>query len=198
MTWGSFSRGARSLLSWALVLVLLHPAPGAAQIVLDGTTGPPQQILPGPNSTFTIGANLGTLSNPGKPSNLFHSFQTFNLAKGERALFTVGSVPLPPGTQINNVISRVTGGASTIDGTIQSTIPNANFYLLNPSGVLFKENARINVPASFHVSTANSLAFSEGLPFPAEKVTPAPGTLSSAAPSSFGFLGSTPPASITI
>jgi filamentous hemagglutinin family protein len=51
---------------------------------------------------------------------------------GDTASFT----SMQPG--IENILSRVTGGhRSHIDGMLQSGIPGANLYLLNPSGVLF-------------------------------------------------------------
>src|ERR1700730_12340420 len=69
-----------------------------AGIKLDGTLGPSAAALAGPPYPPT--QNLGNLSG----GNLFFSFQYFNLATGETALFTTTSAG------INNVISRVTGG----------------------------------------------------------------------------------------
>jgi filamentous hemagglutinin family protein len=123
--------------------------------------------------------NLGKLSG----GNLFFSFQYFNVATGETALFTTTSAG------INNVISRVTGGyASTIDGTIelQAAAGAPNFFLINPSGITFTSNAVVDVPAAFYVSTANYLKFPDGNFY----VDPSRmSTLSSAAPEAFGFLG---------
>src|ERR1700691_2774568 len=83
-------------------------ASGPAGIKLDGTLGPSAAALVGP--TYNITQNLGKLSG----GNLFFSFQYFNVATGETALFTTSSAG------IANVISRVTGGyASSIDGTIR-------------------------------------------------------------------------------
>ena len=54
------------------------------------------------------------------------------------------------------MISKVTGGArSDIDGTIRSTIPGADFYFINPPGILFGPNASLDLQGSFHVSTAD-------------------------------------------
>ncbi|MCV6638801.1 filamentous hemagglutinin N-terminal domain-containing protein [Candidatus Albibeggiatoa sp. nov. NOAA] len=71
---------------------------------------------------YNIAQNLGqTVGN-----NLFHIFDRFSLEQGETAQFSGDN-------SIQNIISRVVGGkASVINGTIQSTIPNADFYLLNP------------------------------------------------------------------
>jgi len=154
-------------------------AAGPAGIKLDGSLGPSAAVLAGP--TYNITQNLGKLSG----GNLFFSFQYFNVATGETALFTTTSAG------INNVISRVTGGyASTIDGTIelQAASGAPNFFLINPNGVTFTANAVVNVPAAFYVSTANYLKFSDGNFY----VDPSKmSTLSAAAPEAFGFLGTT-------
>ncbi|MDA1277032.1 MAG: filamentous hemagglutinin N-terminal domain-containing protein [Verrucomicrobia bacterium] len=103
-----------------------------AQIALDGTIGP-SGPLTGPN--YQIGAELGKQVG----GNLFHSFKDFSLNSGEAATFS------GPAT-VQNIISRVTGGnASSIDGAIRSTIPDSNFYLLNPAGVMFGPNASVDV-----------------------------------------------------
>jgi filamentous hemagglutinin family protein len=116
--------------------------------------------------------------------NLFHSFSQFSLSRGESATFT------GPNT-IANILSRVTGGSpSSIDGTIQSQIPGANLFLLNPSGVIFGPNASLNVSGSFHVSTANVLRFSDGATFSANLTDKS--TLTVASPMAFGFLDSHP------
>ena len=71
----------------------------SAQIRTDGTLGGPARTLSGPN--FTIGEALGRLAG----SNLFHSFELFNVGFGESATF----VTTTPG--LANVVSRVTGGS---------------------------------------------------------------------------------------
>jgi filamentous hemagglutinin family protein len=166
----------------ALCLAMKAPhssAAGPAGIKLDGTLGPSAAALAGP--MYAITQNLGKLSG----GNLFFSFQYFNVATGETALFTTTSAG------IGNVISRVTGGyASTIDGTIQLQAASGapNFFLINPSGVTFTANAVIDVPAAFYVSTANYLKFSDGNFY----VDPSKmSTLSAATPEAFGFLGTT-------
>ena len=154
-------------------------AAGPAGVKLDGSIGAAAQVLAGP--TYNITQNLGKLAG----GNLFFSFQYFNIATGQTALYTTTS----PG--INNVISRVTGGdASTIDGTIslQAAYGAPNFFLINPAGVTFTANAQVNVPASFHVTTADYLKFGDGN-FYSDPTKPS--TLSAAAPEAFGFLGAT-------
>lgn len=170
-----------SLLVTRLSLVLGSPA-ALAQIVTDGTVGPAVS-LNGPE--VTIGAELGTT----RGGNLFHSFQRFDIPTGQRATFTGPD-------QIQNVIGRVTGGqTSQIDGTLRSTVGQADVYLINPAGVVMGPNARFDVPAALHLSTADELLFSDGSRYSARD--PANSTLTMAMPESFGFL-SPQPASLTI
>jgi filamentous hemagglutinin family protein len=157
----------------------------AAQIRTDGSVGPAAQTLTGPN--YTIPQSHGRLAG----SNLFHSFATFNINSGESATFTTSSAG------IDNVISRVTGGsASQINGLLRLSAASGapNFFLINPSGVVFGAGATIDVPGAFHVSTANYLQFADGRPYAA---TESGNTFSTAPPSAFGFTGTTR-ASITV
>src|SRR5215510_159212 len=170
----SFTR----LLCFSTLLLLSSlPTIGQAQITLDGSLGP-RGALRGPN--YTISDRVGQIRGP----NLFHSFGQFDLSNGESATFT------GPNT-IANIIGRVTGGSpSSIDGTIRSQMPGANFYLLNPSGVMFGPNASLDVSGSFHVSTADYLRLADGAKFFTHLAQTS--VLSVAPPEAFGFLGRTP------
>lgn len=119
-------------------------------------------------------------------ANLFHSFERFSLGVGDTARWVRGA---GDGGTVANVINRVTGGEpSQIAGTIDSrALPNANFYFVNPAGIVFGAGARLDVPAAAHFSTAGELRFADGAAFAA--ATPDGSTLSIAAPQSFGFLG---------
>src|SRR3954468_10445734 len=124
------------------------------RITVDGRLSPAQTLI-GPN--YAIGANLGRQVG----SNLFHSFGAFGLNRGEMATFSG-----PP--SVANVIGRVTDGApSSIDGTVRSTMPGANVYLINPAGVVFGPNARVDVSGSFHASSADYLRLQDGARFQA-------------------------------
>lgn len=91
-------------------------------------------------------------------SNIFHSFQEFNVTEGQRVYFNN-----PPGIQ--NIIGRVTGNnPSNILGTL-GVSGNANLFLINPNGLIFGQNARLDVAGSFLASTANSVNFADGTRF---------------------------------
>jgi len=97
------------------------------------------------------------------------------------------------------VISRVSGpGESRIDGTLRSTIPGADLFLISPSGVVFGEGASLDVPGSFHASTGDYLGFgAEGLErFYGDPSRPS--VLATAPPGAFGFLGDGPTGAISV
>lgn len=165
-----------------LMLLLIIAFSTKAQITTDGTLGP-QLNLPGPD--YEINSNLGQQLG----GNLFHSFQDFNLQSHESATFSGPD-------NVNNVISRVTGGnPSHIDGLLRSTMPNADFYFLNPYGLMFGSNAKLDLQGSFHVSTADYLRLEEGGRFDARQ--PNNSLLTIAPISAFGFLTDTPAAITT-
>jgi len=148
-----------------------------AEVVFDGSLGR-HESLTGPN--FAISANLGRQVG----NNLFHSFQKFNLNQSETATFTGPD-------QIKNVISRVTGGTlSSIDGTLRSLMPQADFYFINPAGIMIGEHAQLNIPGSVHLSTADVLRLEDGGQFAATQ--PQTSLLTVAPPSAFGFLTDSP------
>lgn len=151
----------------------------AGTVATDGSLGR-ARTLSGPN--FTIGAGLGQQ----RGGNLFHSFSALNLDRGESATF-IGP------TSIRTVFARVTGGQrSNIDGTLRCTIPNADFYLVNPDGVVFGPNAALDVKGSFAVTTAGAIKLGSSGSFSASRS--APSSLTTAAPAAFGFLGARPAA----
>ncbi|HEX5221519.1 MAG TPA: filamentous hemagglutinin N-terminal domain-containing protein [Verrucomicrobiae bacterium] len=146
-----------------------------AQVVLDGKFGPSGPVT-GPN--YNITAEMGSV----RGNNLFQSFSQFNLNAGEVAAFSGPK-------NIQNILSRVTGGsASSINGTIRSDITGANFFFINPNGMVFGPNAAIDVSGSFAASTANYLKLADGARFVAALDADDSG-LSSAPVAAFGFLG---------
>ena len=142
-----------------------------AQAITDGSMGATQTL----SGQFTVPATLGTTSG----ANLFHSFKTFNINSGESATFT------GPNT-ILNVITRVTGGeVSSINGLLRSEVGNANFYFINPTGIIFGSEAKIDVPAAFHAGAVDSLRFVDGTHY---TMFSQANSLSMSAPENFGLM----------
>jgi len=164
----------------------LAPVYSLAEIVRDGSLGPDSNVqASGPD--FVIDESMGETAG----SNLFHSFSKFDLNSSESATFTATS-------PVNNVISRITGSTpSMLDGNLRSNIAGANLFFINPNGIVFGENAAINVDGNFHVSTANYLKFDDDSQF-SVSLNDTPGILSTASPTAFGFLGNSTPTTITI
>ncbi len=128
-----------------------------AQIVPDGTLGaessvvtPDVEINGLPSDQIDGGATRG--------ANLFHSFQEFNVGEGRGAYFSNPDA-------IENILSRVTGSnLSKILGTL-GVLGDANLFFINPNGIVFGPNARLDIGGSFVSSTADSLVFENGFEF---------------------------------
>ncbi|MDY6994460.1 MAG: filamentous hemagglutinin N-terminal domain-containing protein, partial [Pseudomonadota bacterium] len=132
-----------------------------------------------------MGAELGQQHG----ANLFHSFNEFNLSKRESATFSGPST-------VEHVISRVTGGSvSHLDGLLRLTIPEADFYFINPAGIHMGPHASLDISGSFHASTADVLRFEDGGNFNARH--PKASILSVAPITAFGFLTDSP-SSLTV
>ncbi|MBD2295478.1 filamentous hemagglutinin N-terminal domain-containing protein [Anabaena sphaerica FACHB-251] len=100
-------------------------------------------------------------------TNLFHSFSEFNITEGQRVYFSN-----PSG--IENILTRVTGkNRSDILGTL-GVLGNANLFLINPNGIVFGQNAQLDIAGSFLASTADSFVFDHGFLFNAKNPQPVP------------------------
>jgi filamentous hemagglutinin family protein len=124
-----------------------------AQVSADRTL-PQSSVVNTDGNTFNITG--GTVAG----TNLFHSFDQFSLNTGQTAYFQNEAA-------IANILSRVTGNnASNIDGLIRAN-GNANLFLVNPNGILFGENARLDLGGSFIATSADAIEFASGDLFPA-------------------------------
>ncbi|MCZ6501926.1 MAG: CHAT domain-containing protein [Gammaproteobacteria bacterium] len=169
----------RQQAQWIMFVAVCWGWPSQADVVLDGSLGSGLP-LGGDASNFIIDEIHGELAG----ENLFHSFLEFNLTGEQQASFTATS-------PVRNVVSRVTGGPSTIAGQISSDIPGANLFFINPQGITFTESAQLDVQGSFHASTADYLSFGEDQHFYAS--TGMGSVLSPVDVTAFGFLGQPAP-----
>lgn len=97
-------------------------------------------------------------------NNLFHSFTEFNAASNRATYF------VSPDRQVQNILARVTGrNQSQILGVLgiiqtengQLERSQANLFLINPNGILFGSNSRLDIGGSFVATTADALQFGE-------------------------------------
>ncbi len=138
-------------LAYGLVVSSLQSPPASAQVTTDGTTSTTVNVN-GNNFEINQGDRIG--------DNLFHSFEQFSVP-------TLGSAAFNNASDIANIFSRVTGNSiSDIDGLISAN-GAANLFLINPNGIIFGENASLNLGGSFFASTADSLLFEDNLEFSA-------------------------------
>jgi len=136
--------------------LLLFPFPAIAQIIPDNSLGAessrtvPDTINNLPSDRIEGGATRGV--------NLFHSLQQFNVGEGRGAYFAN-----PNG--IANIFTRVTGGNHSNILGVLGVQGNANLFLLNPKGIVFGPQARLDLRGSFLASSAESVVFDNSYQF---------------------------------
>ncbi len=147
-----------------LVLWGLQLSPTTAQIIPDATLGAESSNVT-PNVPIR-GIDSDLIDNGAvRGTNLFHSFQDFNV-EAQRGAYFVNPVG------IENILTRVTGGnISNIFGTL-GVLGGANLFLINPNGIVFGPNARLDVGGSFFGSTADRIVFDQGMVFSATNPQP--------------------------
>ncbi|MEO0395255.1 MAG: filamentous hemagglutinin N-terminal domain-containing protein [Cyanobacteria bacterium P01_A01_bin.137] len=150
---------AMGLAGTAIVGGLLMPGAAMAQIVPDATLGneastvTPDSPIRGANSDLIEGGAV-------RGDDLFHSFEDFNVNDLQRVYFANPAA-------IDSIFSRVTGNnISEILGTL-GVDGDADLYFLNPNGIVFGENAQLDIAGSLFVSTADGFNWGEGLVYSA-------------------------------
>ena len=142
----------------SVIFGCLIPLTVEAQVTPDGTTSTTVN-QDGNNFIIEQGDRIN--------DNLFHSFDEFSVP-------TLGSAAFNNAGDIANIFSRVTGSnISSIDGLISAN-GAANLFLINPNGIIFGENASLNLGGSFFASTADSLLFEGDAEFSAVNPQAAP------------------------
>ena len=159
-----------------LVFWLVGSLPSLAQSVTGSVTGSAEesaedladqhsQVIPDRNLDTDLqtqvleSANGRTIEITGgetRGSNLFHSFETFNIGSNQAATFQQSS-------SIENILSRVVGAQpSNIFGTL-GVSGEASLWLINPNGIVFGENARLNISGDFYATTGSAVTLGESV-----------------------------------
>ncbi len=151
--------------------VALWAGPGLAQQII------PDATLGAESSRFTadfqglVGVD-GIEGGARRGNNLFHSFEEFGIVEGRSGYFVVDDLA------VQNILARVTGTkGSEILGTLGTRalindaflFSPANLFLINPNGIIFGPNARLDVGTSFAATTASGVRFGEQGVFSAEQ-----------------------------
>jgi filamentous hemagglutinin family protein len=178
------------LITISLLLKTPLPVRAQTQITPDGTL---------PTNVNNIGGGIYEIiggTQPNNGANLFHSLKDFSVQSGDTARFVHSQ-------GVDNIITRITGGSpSQINGIIQTLIDDttdigrANLFLINPSGIVFGENARLDIGGSFFATTADKLKFADGIEFSAINPTANP-LLTVSVPTGLQY-GSNPNSSIRV
>jgi len=150
-----FHRFLRGFSKWnqlsnIIIYCLINSSSSVAQIIPDHSLGDERSVIKQAHIKGVISDVIEGGASRG--NNLFHSFQQFNVGEGKGAYFA------NPGV-IENIFSRVTGGnISNLKGVL-GVLGNANLFFINPNGIVFGPNAKLDLKGSFINSTAESIVF---------------------------------------
>ncbi|MEM6401374.1 MAG: filamentous hemagglutinin N-terminal domain-containing protein [Cyanobacteria bacterium P01_D01_bin.116] len=134
----------RTCISFILLLFSFPCLSVKAQLIPDNTLGRENSRINSSVERDLIEG--GAIRN----NNLFHSFKEFNVNLNQKVYFNNPD-------NITNILTRVTGNnVSKIFGTL-GVNGNANLFLINPNGIIFGENAFLDISGSFSATTAESI-----------------------------------------
>ena len=136
-------------------------SPGWAQsengdIIVDPNLGNEQLLMPDENQENRTNITGGAP----RESNLFHSFEQFNILDSRRSVYFVVD------ESIENVLARVVGpdpsnilGTLGVEGGVEG---GANLWLMNPNGIVFGDSAELDIEGSFYATTASAIPTGNG------------------------------------
>jgi filamentous hemagglutinin family protein len=157
-----------------IALTLAFAQPTIAQIIPDNTT--PTTLTP----EQTLDRITGQPLSP-NATNLFHSFREFSIEAGRTAQFEL------PNDTITTILTRITGTApSQIDGTL-IVDGTADLFFLNPNGISFGRDSRVNIGGDLILTTADRIQFGDNLSFSATDTTTDSALLSVLVPTGLQF-----------
>ncbi|MEM9272634.1 MAG: filamentous hemagglutinin N-terminal domain-containing protein, partial [Cyanobacteria bacterium P01_F01_bin.143] len=139
------------LLNFGLFLNLVMAQVATAQVISD-------QSLPDNSIVDSEGNIIKIDGGTTRENNLFHSFEQFSVPNQTTVSFQNTEA-------IQNIFSRVTGDSiSNIEGILEAQ-GAANLFLMNPNGIIFGENASLNIGGSFLATTAETILFNDQTEF---------------------------------
>ncbi len=155
-----------SLIFGTITSDIISPLPSLSQIIPDRSLGQESSIVT-PNIPLNNGAIDRIDGGAIRGANLFHSFMEFNVGNNQQVYFANPN-------NITNIFSRVTGVNSSDISGLLGVLGNANLYFLNPNGIIFGPNARIDIRGSFVANTSPGILFNNGYQFSATNPTAPP------------------------
>ncbi|MGM3305545.1 two-partner secretion domain-containing protein [Anabaena sp. WFMT] len=146
-------------IAYLLILTSLSTQKTSAQLTPDTTLGTENSVMT--QTVHSQGMSINRIDGgAARGANLFHSFQEFNVEQERGVYFSQ-----PAG--IERIITRVTGShPSQILGTL-GVLGNADLFMINPQGIIFGQNASLDIKGSFVGSTASSINFENSIQFSA-------------------------------
>ena len=142
-----------------LAITVGSAMPGLAQTTMVAGDGTANTLVNGNNLAACSVGLCQVTGGTQVDDSLFHSFAEFSVQSGDEINFV--------GTDIDTIFTRVTGTRSFINGTISTTGGNTDLFLLNPQGIIFGDNATLDIGGSFIATTADRVIFNNGALFSA-------------------------------
>jgi filamentous hemagglutinin family protein len=149
---------SQSIVGLVLLTSIGFPKGAIAQVVPDNTVGTSVNAA---GNSFTINGGMRS------GNNLFHSFSQFSISTNGSAIFNNA-------TDVQTIFSRITGSrVSSIDGLIRAN-GTASLFLMNPNGIVFGPNAKLDLGGSFVGTTADRIQFADQVEFIANNPSASP------------------------